>query len=76
MDCGLLNCRERRARHSGLGSLTIQQSDNDGTWYFPVIGLQGGERVELGFGCATEGEAQNVIDRIIEMHANTRATGA
>jgi hypothetical protein len=75
-ECGLLNCRERRAHHSGLGSLSIQESDNDGKWYMPTIGLEGGECVELGFGCATEADAKNVIDRIVELYSNSRVDGA
>ena len=75
LDSGLLRSHERSVRHEGLGSLSILERDNDGKWYIPVIELQGGQSLELGFGCATAVAAQNVIDRIIEMQKSARGAG-
>ena len=63
-DRRLMNTHTSAVSHKGLNTLMVRRTDNDGYWYTPVIAIENGELVEIGFGCPTEESAQQIIDDI------------
>jgi hypothetical protein len=51
--------------YSQLRTITVKETDDEGTWYTPQIRLDNGDDVELGFGSPTRELAEDLTNQLL-----------
>lgn len=51
--------------YSQLRTITIKETDNEGTWYTPQIRLDNGDDVDFGFGSPTRELAEGLTNQLL-----------